>query len=266
AIQPGVADDLPSLLSTIAGQIGWPGVVTRGDAPPMAASAVIALWASVWQVRERADLRLVLHWDTQGRLHGEVEYRALDGTVHAPCTLSALVSKLHHLAAHPHASTSPHGLVVVGNRAMEAEDFAAARASYARAVEDLPRHPEAHRNLALALARLGLWEEAVTGMQRAWELAPGDEAVAQEYLAIVTRAGVAAVQAGNTVSAATHFLDILRVWPDEATALANLGNLRVREGRRREARAIFRRFLRRHPQHAVAKEIRLALDALEEEE
>ena len=80
-----------------------------------------------------------------------------------------------------------------------------------------------------------------------------------EYLALETDAGIAAAQQQDFARAATHFLRILSLQPDEPTALANLGNLRLREGRLPEARAIFLRFLRFHPTHPAAETIRLAL-------
>lgn len=264
-IQPGIVDDLPSLLSSLAAEIAWPAVT----GPPTLgrqAERALAVWARVWQVREHADLRLVLYWDEEETLHGGAAWRSSDGDERESASLSALVTLLNRVAVHPQASESPHGLLLAGNRALEAGDYSTALACYEAAVRDLPRHAEAHRNLALALAHVNRWDAATEMMAVAWQLAPRDIALEREYLALATDAGILAAKQGELALAAEHFLRILSHWPDEPTALANLGNIRLREHRLNEARAIFRRFLRHHPDHAAAKEIRLALDAIGEEE
>jgi len=260
-VQPGVADDLLSLVSSLAAEIGWPGVPAVAEH----ASRVLAVWARVWQVRDAMDLRVVLHWDAGGQLHAVAGLRAPDGTEKPLLDTAGMVELLDHTAAEPQSSASPHGLLLAGNRALEAGEFAAAREDYLRALRDLPRHPEAHRNLALALARLGEWEAAAKSMREAWELSPDDYGLRAEYLATESDAGVEAVRQGNLACAAEHFLRILEHWPDEPTALANLGNIRLREGRLPEARAIYRRFLRHHPDHPAAPKIQLALAELGED-
>ncbi len=255
-IQPGVADDLPALLSSLAPEIAWPG------APALAGKTVVAVWARVWQVRERADLRVTLHWNTEGHFAAQAELRAPDGAITPLLNTTSFVALLDRVAATPHSSTAPHALVLAGNRAMQAGDFAAARDLYRRAITDLPRHPQAHRNLALALARLGEWEAAAAIMQQALALASHDPGLSEEYLALETDAGIDAARHDDLERAAGHFLRILTLWPDEPTALANLGNIRLRERRSPEARAIYRRFLRHHPHHPVADKIRLALQEL----
>ena len=255
-IQPGIADDLPSLLSALAVEIGWPGVTP----PPSAdAARAVAAWARVWQVREQADLRVTLRWDAAGMFQGTVEQRALDAPPTPLLSTNDVLALLERVAAAPETSTSPHGMLLAGNRAMQAEDYLRARELYQQAVHDLPHHPEARRNLALALARLEAWEDAATEMARAWALRPDDPALAREYLALETDAGIRAVQRGALAPAAEHFLRILRHWPTEPTALANLGTIRHREGRLPEARAIYQRFLREHPHHVAAEQIRQAL-------
>jgi tetratricopeptide (TPR) repeat protein len=258
-IQPGVADDLPSLLSALAPEFGWPG------APATARGAeVVAAWARVWQVRAQADLRLLLWWEPDGTFHAEASLRGLDGHDQPLPEAPEIAALLDTLAAAPQSSASPHGLLLAGNRALNAGDYPAARDCYARAAADLPRHPEAHRNLALALAHLGEWDAAAEAMGTALALAPGDPALGQEYLALETDAGVQAAQRGALEEAGAHFLRVLAHWPDEPTALANLGNIRLRERRSAEARAIFRRFLRHHPDHPAAAQIRTALAELGE--
>ena len=265
-IQPGVADDLPSLLSILAAEIGWPGAPAPPDPAGYAPDHALAVWARVWQVRDAAELRVFLRWDAEGAFHGEAVLAPLAGEATPLLSGAALRALLAKVAVNPRASESPHGLLLAGNRAMEAGDYAAARACYARAVADLPRHPEAHRNLALALARLGEWQPAAAVMRQAWALAPADPVIEQEYLALETDAGIQAARQGDQTAAAAHFLRILEHWPEEPTALVNLGNIRLREGRRQEARAIFQRFLRLHPEHAAASEVRLALAAMGEPE
>ena len=265
-IQPGIADDLPALLSRLAVEIGWPGVME--PAPPALHAhpdRALAVWARVWQVREHADLRLLLFWDERDMLQGAAEWRTPEGHAREHTSLSAIVTLLYRVAVHPQASASPHGLLLAGNRALEAGDYPAALACYEDAVRDLPRHAEGHRNLALALARLNRWEEAADIMDAAWQLAPRDAAMGQEYLALLTDAGILAAKNGAWKQAAEHFLRVLGHWPDEATALANLGNIRLREQRLPEARAIFRRFLRLHPEHGAAREVRQALQRIERE-
>lgn len=267
-IQPGVSDDLPSLLSTLAAEIGWPGVPAADPGRQQAArdhlpETVVAAWARVWQVRERADLRLLLWWDPAGGLHAQAALRETDGRERPLRETDALVALLDQLAGAPVSSASPHGLLLAGNAAMRDEEYAAARDLYARAIHDLPDHPEAHRNLALAQARLGDWDAATACMRVARQLAPDDPALAQEALALETDAGVQAARRGDLEAAAEHFLRILREQPNEPTALANLGNLRLREGRLREARAIFQRFLTHHATHPAAEKIRLALHDIE---
>lgn len=263
-VQPGIADDLLSLLSSLAAEIAWPGLSGPTGGEP--AERAVGLWARVWQVREAMDLRIVLHWDPTGVLHAAAGLRARDGTEKPLLDTLEVVELLDRTAAVPETSQSPHGLVLAGNRALEAGDYAVAKEHYQRALNDLPRHPEAHRNLALALARLGEWEVAAPAMSAALELEPDDPVLRAEYLALETDAGVEAVRQNDLHRAAEHFLRILERWPDEPTALANLGNLRLREGRLREARAIYRRFLRHHPDHPAAAKIRLALAELGEEE
>jgi Flp pilus assembly protein TadD len=263
AIQPGVADDLPSLLSALAGEIGWPGAPAPLGTHP--AEAVLAAWARVWQVCEDADLRLALWWDDAGVFHGEATLLPRDGAPRPLADTATLAAQLDTVARHPAMSQSPHARLLAGNAAMHDEDFPRARDLYAGAARDLPRHVEAHRNLALALARLGDWPAAAAAIRAARALAPGDPMLAQEYLALESDAGVAAVQSGDLERAAGHFLQILALWPEEPTALANLGNLRLREGRQSEARAIFHRLLKHHPTHPAAEKIRLALREMGEE-
>ncbi|MHB9131731.1 MAG: tetratricopeptide repeat protein [Armatimonadota bacterium] len=260
-IQPGVADDLPSLLSALAIETGWPGITISPAINPRAfpPEQAVAAWARVWQPRENADLRVIFWWNPQGDFAGNAELRFPDNTTRPLLDARQLAEQLDRFAAQPQTSESPHGLLVAGNRAMDAGAYAAARALYLRAVSDLPHHPEAHRNLALALARLGEWEAASEAMRQAQTLAPTDVVLSQEYLALETDAGIQAVQHGNLACAAEHFLRILANRPLEPTALVNLGNIRLREGRLPEAKAIFHRFLREHPQHAVAEKVRLAL-------
>jgi len=259
-VQPGVADDLLSLLSSLAAEIAWPGV------PAVAGRAeqAVAVWARVWQVREAMDLRVVLYWDVDGHFHAAADLRGRDGAEKPLLDTPGVVELLDRIAVAPEISESPHGLLLAGNRALEAGEYAVAREKYLRALNDLPRHPEAHRNLALALARLGEWEAAARAMRMAWELAPDDPLQRAEYLALETDAGVEAARQGDLDRAGEHFLRILDRWPDEPTALANLGNIRLREGRLPEARAIYRRFLRHHPDHPAAEKIRLALAELGE--
>ncbi|MHB0936088.1 MAG: tetratricopeptide repeat protein [Armatimonadota bacterium] len=261
-VQPGIADDLLSLLSSLAAEIAWPGVPEVAEQ----ASQVVAAWARIWQVRDAMDLRVALHWDAEGHFHAVAGLRAPDGVEKPLLDTEGVVELLNRTAVTPESSQSPHGLLVAGNRALEAGDFPAAREAYLRALKDLPRHPEAHRNLALALARLDEWEAAATAMREAWELAPDDHGLRAEYLALESDAGVEAVRQNDLARAADHFLRILDRWPDEPTALANLGNIRLREGRLPEARAIYRRFLRHHPDHPAAAKIELALAEIGEEE
>ncbi len=258
-IQPGVADDLPSLLSSLAAELAWPGAPAEPDA-----TCAVAAWARAWQVREDADLRLALWWDHAGAFHALAELVRHDGSSRPVAAEAEVVARLDRLAIAPESSTSPHGWLLAGNRAMQAADYAAARAAYARALVDLPRHPEVHRNLALALARLGEWDAAAQAMRAAYALAPDDAELRAAYLAIETDAGIAAVQHDDLTGAAEHFLHLLARWPDEPTALANLGNLRRREHRLPEARAIYRRFLAHHPDHPAADTIREALASIEE--
>ena len=260
AIQPGVADDLHALLSSLSAEIAWPGALATEDAP------AIAVWARVWQVRDKADLRVLLWWDCDGQFHGTAALLPLHGAATPLAQTSELTALLDRLAASPASSASPHGLLLAGNRALQAGDYAAAREAYQRAIADLPQHPEAHRNLALALAHLGEWEAAAQMMQQALRLVPPDTQLAREYLAMETDAGIAAVQQGDLMRGAAHFLRILNLQPDEPTALANLGNIRLREGRLPEARAIFQRFLRCNPTHPIVEQIRLALKEMGEDE
>lgn len=262
-ILPGVADDLPSLLSTLSVEVAWPG------APPPAAASMppdraVAVWIRVWQVRDGGDLRVFLYWDAGEAFHAAVELETPGETPRPVLDGPGTIALLDRVAVRPQASESPHGLLLAGNRSMETGGFATARALYERAARDLPRHPEVHRNLALALARLDEWEAAAACMRNARALAPADLALEQDFLALETDAGIHAVEAGKSEQAAAHFLRILQQWPDEPTALVNLGNLRLREGRVPEARAIFRRFLRLHPGHAAAAKVRLALQQLGE--
>lgn len=266
-IQPGIADDLPSLLSSLATEIAWPGVPPPPAyaSPPLPADQAVAVWARVWQVREDADLRVLLWWDAVGQFHGATELRPRTGNSQPLLPMAELTALLDRVAVQPVSSESPHGLLVAGNRAMQAEDYTTARAQYTRAVRDLPHHPAAYHNLALALAHLGDWEAASNAMQQALELESKNPQLVLEYIALETDAGIEAAQQGDLERAAAHFLHILQLQPDEPTALANLGNLRLREQRLPEARAIFHRLLRYHPTHPTAEKIRLALEEMGEQ-
>ncbi len=252
-IQPGMADDLPALLSALAVELAWPGAAATGHAD------IVAVWACAWQVREDADLRLACGWNPAGAFQGAAWLQPVEGPTRPLLADGALVAALDTYAAAPVHSASPHGQLLDANAAMQAGEYAAARDLYLHAVEALPDHPQARHNLAIALARLGAWEEAAAAMLRARELAPRDAQLGMEYLALETDAGVQAVQEDALERAAGHFLRVLALWPEEPTALANLGNIRLREGRGAEARAIFRRFLRRYPDHPIAERLTQAL-------
>ncbi len=230
--------------------------------PPALPEQAIAVWARVWQVHELADLRLRLWWDPHGEVHGAAELLTPVGESQPLLAQTALLAELDCVARQPQSSASPHGLLLAGNRAMRAGDYAAARDCYLRAQPDLSHHLALHHNLGLALAHLGQWEEAARQMQQSLELAPRDKALQAEYLALETDAGIDAVRREDYACAAEHFLRILSLPSDEPTALANLGDLRVREHRFPEARAIFHRFLRFHPTHPAADKIRLALEEI----
>jgi tetratricopeptide (TPR) repeat protein len=270
AIQPGVADDLPSLLSALAAEIAWESAHACALPPSSAAERrvtprdAVAAWVRVWQVRDKADLRIFLYWDAVGQFAGQAELYPPTGEPRGLLDTPTLTEALDRYTVDPQTSASPHGLLLAGNRALEAEQIAEARNLYEQAVSELPRHPEAHRNLALALARQGEWEAASGAMRAAWELAPRDPELGKEYLALETDAGVNAVERNDLDAAAEHFLRILAIWPEEPTALANLGNIRLRQERTDEARAIFRRYLRLHPRHPGAQTIQLTLKQLEE--
>ncbi len=263
AVQPGVADDLPSLLSSLAAEIDWPGLPAE-ESPHTVQKrhAVVGVWAGVWQVRAHADLRLTLFWDDAGEFHGVAALASPDGELRTLEDTAGLATLLDEVARAPRSSASPHGLLVAGNRHYQSGEYADAVQSYRRALEDLPRHAEGHRNLALALARLEQWEDASAAMAQARALAPEDAAIAHEYLALETDAGIRAVQSDDFEAAAEHFLRVLELQPDEPTALANLGNVRMRQGQHSAAIAIFRRVVRRHPSHPGMDKIRLALTEL----
>lgn len=265
-IQPGIGDDLSSFLSSLAVEIAWPGApasdVAASAPPPAPPEQAIAAWARIWQVREQADMRVLLWWDARAQVHGAVELQTPAGGKRPLLDTPALIAELERVAVQPQSSASPHGLLLAGNRAMRAGDYVAAHNDYARAQQDLPHHHELRHNLGLALAHLGQWEEAAQQMQQSISLDPGDQAVQTEYLALETDAGIDAVRRQDLTCAAEHFLRILSLQPAEPTALANLGNLRLREGRLPEARAIFLRFLRFHPTHPAAAQIRLALEEI----
>jgi len=260
-IQPGMADDLPSFLSALALELNWPGAALEQTTDPQ---APLAFWAGIWQLREQADLYIQGCWDRNGLFHAEATLQPVDGAADTILETDALTAALTQHATAPVASRSPHGLLLAANTEMQAGNYTQARALYADARQDLPTHSEAHRNLALALARLNEWASAAEMMRRALELNPHDAQLAQEYLALETDAGVRAMQQGDGECAAVHFLRILEHWPDEPTALANLGNIRLRDGRLPEARAIFRRLLRRHPEHPIADQIRQVLKKMDE--
>lgn len=262
AIQPGIADDPPSLLTALAGEIAWPDAPAAEGSFP--AAAAIAVWARVWQVRERADLRVLLWWEADGAFHGEAGLAPIDGETRPLMDTAELAARLDAVARAPARSASPHALLLEGNAALRDDDFATAREIYARVLRDLPRHVEAHRNLALALAHLNEWVAAAEAMRAAVTLAPADPILGEEYVALETDAGIRAVREDDLARAANHFLHVLAIWPEEPTALANLGNLRLREDRKKEARAIFQRFLKRHPKHPAAAQIRQALRAIGE--
>jgi hypothetical protein len=269
-IQPGVADDLPSLLSALAREVAWPNA--PAEALPKATPSghtvhperAILAWARAWQVREYADLRVVLWWGADGAPHVTADL-VRGGALRTPVEDDAeLLRLLDTVAVMPRASTSPHAEILAANRLMQTGRYADAREVYTRALAHLPRHAEAHRNLALALARMGEWEAATDAMHTARALLPNDDGLATEGVALETDAGVRAAARGELACAAEHFLRILAERPDEPTALAHLGNVRAREGRLPEARAIFRRFLQHHPHHAIADTVRLALRELGE--
>ena len=264
-VQPGIADDLPSLLSSLAVETAWPEASAPDKAltktEPARARAV-GVWARVWQVREDADLRVIWFWDDQQQWRGRVELRDIKNAGTLIEDDAGLRASLERFARTPAASHSPHALLLAGNAAMQSADYTQAHEYYCAGLQHLPRHAEGRRNLALTLARLQRWEEAVEAMRAAGELLPDDPQFSREYLAMESNAGIFAVQHAQLDVAAGHFLHILQLWPEEPTALTNLANIRLREGRYSEARAIWLRFLRLHPGHAAVAQIRQALQAL----
>lgn len=112
---------------------------------------------------------------------------------------------------------------------------------YLRAVLDAdPAFPGAHYNHGLALERLGRVPEAVTEYERA---VAGDSAAVEA----LTHLGRLHLAAGALDAAEQSLNEALRREPERFLALVALGDLRVRQQRIDDARALYERALRQQP-------------------
>lgn len=116
-------------------------------------------------------------------------YRTLLGTGRVPATFftfatlaaaaagqtdEAIATAEEGLARHPHAAVL---LLTLGNVHERKGDWEAAEGLYRRACEENPELPQAHKSLADALYRRGVYEDAAAAYGKAIELAPllGDD-------------------------------------------------------------------------------------------
>lgn len=159
--------------------------------------------------------------------------------------------------------------LALGNARLQTGDAAGAIAAFTASL-DLQPAADVHYNLALALLAARRDAEAETHLRAALALAP-ELAAARQRLAELHGApsaadhrqrGLAAARAGRFDEAATHFQALLAIDARDADALANLGNVRLLQGRAREAIALYETVLRIRPDDARTQEnLRLARES-----
>ena len=149
-----------------------------------------------------------------------------------------------------------------------------------RASQQRPYSPEAHNDLAVALADQGKLEEAVANYRQALQLNPNyaeahnnlgvalrdmgkrDEAIAclrealrlkQEFAPAHNNLGLALADQGKLAEGEYHYREAIRIQPDYAEAYNNLGIVLRDVGKLWEALAAWEEALRLKPQYAAPR-------------
>ena len=146
------------------------------------------------------------------------------------------------------AETYPHSHGVqnlLGASLLALNDNAGAAKAFERAIEADPNHPASYNNLAIALRKQGLLDEAEATYRKVIARAP-DYADAQYNLANLLQLS------DRSDEAAEHFAAAIRINPQYVDAHYNLGNLLAKAARREEAVAYFKNAVRLRPSHSDA--------------
>ena len=137
----------------------------------------------------------------------------------------------------------PATLYKRGNALFDAGNYIEAQAAYEKVVQHNPKHQSAHANLALALKRQGLMEQALKEYRIALDLDPKD-AVTRENLVIALEEGGQAEEALKILQTASE------QEPKNTEYLRHLGAILRNLNRYNEAATAFEKVLQLEPDKA----------------
>jgi tetratricopeptide (TPR) repeat protein len=143
------------------------------------------------------------------------------------------------LGRHPHYTTAR---LILAKALMARQDFGGALAETEAILRLSPKDVQCHRLAAEAYRRLGRIDAAVTSLEAAANLDPGDRE--SRALLGVLRAGVAG--GGETA--------VARLLADDTFVTAAFGEMCLEQGLGDEAAIVFTRMLRKNPDDAGARE------------
>jgi tetratricopeptide (TPR) repeat protein len=142
------------------------------------------------------------------------------------------------LVRHPHYATAR---LILAKALMARQDFAGALTEIDAMLRVTPKDVQCHRLAAEAHRKLGRIDAAVTSLETAASLDPGDRE--SRALLGVLRAGVSTGDTG-----------VARLLADDTFVTAAFGELCLEQGLGDEATMVFTRMLRRNPDDAGARE------------
>lgn len=194
------------------------------------------------------------------------------------------------LAPDPVSVYVPHAeLMSAGNRAFEAGDYEAARASFAEAAAGTPTDPRAHNNLGQALVRLGVGETALKHFEEAVRLEPGrwtyqfnlahnlgelgwwNRAADRYRLALPLRPGdhsarynmaLAQHNWGDYRGAVESYLEAIALAPDEPRLFLSIGRSYEALNRPADAMTAYTRYLEMEPVSDSSDAVRHRLEEM----
>jgi tetratricopeptide (TPR) repeat protein len=132
-----------------------------------------------------------------------------------------------------------------GLAAIEREDWAAAEASFGRAIKTCPEDPDARRYYSEALWNRGEHRAALVQLHEAIRLTPADPA-------LHLRLAELSLELGDEAMAVSETMQALDLEPASANAWALRGKLMARQGRLTQAVADFHPALKYEPEHYEA--------------